>query len=170
MNRLRALVEQPVDSEVARWIVSLALLVTVGLACLVALSATGGSATRAGKEVHRAGPMVDRPAFSFPPVDRRPHHRRQDPQDRPGTAAHRRTVRELAAHRALQHVPWRGGGVSIVLVGARGGKAVLEVRAESTAAGRRGYRAFLHRFHDDGRAYRPRLVPDGARAHQGGAR
>ena len=133
MTRLRALIERPVDPEVARWVVSLALLVTIGVACLVALSATDGSVTRPGHEVDRAGPAVDRPVALSPNVDRR-HHGRQDPQDRPGTSAHRLAERELATHRALQHVPWRGEGVSISLVGARAGKAVLAVEGSALAA------------------------------------
>lgn len=165
MTRLRALMEQPVDPEVARWVVSLALLVTVGLACLVALSAAGRSATRPREEAHGAGPFVEQPPVFSLPDDRRSQPRRQDPQDRPGTAAHRRAERELVTHRALQYVPWRGDGVSISLVGARKGRAVLEVRGPDTEAARRGYREFLHRYDDDGDAYFPRFRhprrPDG---------
>jgi hypothetical protein len=84
--------------------------------------------------------------------------RRQDPQDRPGTFAHRRAGRELATHRALQHVPWRRGDVTVELVGARDGRAVLRVEAPGIATARRGYHVFLRRFHDDGRAYLPRFA------------
>jgi hypothetical protein len=83
--------------------------------------------------------------------------RRQDPQDRPGSAAARRTSRALRTHRALQHVPYRRGEVAIALVGARNGQAVLRVSAPNIAAARRGWRAYLRRYRDDGRAYLPRF-------------
>jgi hypothetical protein len=78
---------------------------------------------------------------------------RQDRQDRRGSAVHRRALAEVAAHRALQHVPYRSGGVSIELVGARWGRALLRVEAPTVGAARRSWRAFLRRFHDPGAAY-----------------
>jgi hypothetical protein len=90
---------------------------------------------------------------------RAPAH--QDPQDHPGSAAHRRATREIADHRALQHVPYRAGGVAIDLVGARGDRAVLAVRATTRAAARRGWRAFLRRYRDDGHSYFPRFRTGG---------
>jgi len=81
--------------------------------------------------------------------------RRQDRQDRPGTVAHHRAAEELAGHRALQHVPYRRAGVSIDLIGARGDRAVLGVRADTPAAARDGWLLFLRSFDDPGRAYLP---------------
>ena len=81
----------------------------------------------------------------------------QDPQDRRGSALARRSGRELASHRALQHVPYRREAVSIALVGARGTRAVLRVSAPTLTAARRSWRSFLRRYRDSGRAYLPRF-------------
>lgn len=84
---------------------------------------------------------------------------REDPQDQPGTKAAKRAARALKAHRALQHVPYRRGGVTIRLTGAlTDGKAVLTVTAVTLHQARVGYRRFLARYHDSGRAYRPRFI------------
>jgi hypothetical protein len=83
----------------------------------------------------------------------------QDPQDHPGTAAAKRAARALASHRALQHVPYRHGDVTIRLTGAlKNGKAILTVTAPTLAEAKAGYRRFLARYHDAGRAYQPRYV------------
>ena len=84
---------------------------------------------------------------------------KQDPQDRPGTAAAKRAARALKAHLALQHLPYQHGDVTITLTGAlRDGKAVLTVIAPTLAQAKVGYRRFLARYHDAGRAYRPRFI------------
>ncbi len=169
IERLRALLERPLDPRLARAIVVLAAAVTLGFAALGLLAGGGSSRApathpRASGSGGAAWPSAARSArgSSLPraTVTRPP---RQDPQDRPGSAAQRRAQRALATHRALQHVPYRHGGISIDLVGARGDRAVLEVRAESIAAAHRGWRAFLRRYRDDGRAYLPRFRAGGAR-------
>ena len=60
------------------------------------------------------------PALEPPPEAPRRAELRQDPQDVRGSAAARRAARALRSHRALQHVPYRGGEVRIALVGAEG--------------------------------------------------
>lgn len=83
----------------------------------------------------------------------------QDPQDRPGTAAAKRAAQALASHRALQHVPYRHGDVTIRLTAAvKNGKAILTVTAPTPAEAKAGYRRFLARYHDTGRAYRARFI------------
>jgi hypothetical protein len=79
----------------------------------------------------------------------------QDPQDRSGTSAARAARRELRSHRALQHIPYRDDGVSIDLVGAKDGLALLRVNGGDFAAARRGWRRFLDRYDDEGQGYRP---------------
>lgn len=159
VERLRALLERPLHPSVSRAILVLASAVSTGFA-LVAL--VGGLGDRPGAGPHAAGgnrpastSVVDHAAAAFPPG--RGQIARQDGQDRPGTEAHRRAAREVASHRALQHVPYRAGAVSIGLVGVERGKAVLRVKAPTVAAARGAWRAFLHRFHDPGTAYAPRL-------------
>ena len=92
----------------------------------------------------------------------------QDPQDHRGTKAAKRAARALASHRALQHVPYRHGAVTIRLTGAlKNGKAVLTVTAPTLREARAGYRRFLKRYHDAGRAYRPRFVARKKAARRG---
>jgi hypothetical protein len=80
----------------------------------------------------------------------------QDPQDRRGSPAAKRAARALASHRALQHIPYRHGPVSITLTGALpDGKAILIVTAPTLREARAGWRRFLARYHDNGRAYQP---------------
>jgi hypothetical protein len=168
VRRLRALAGRPVDPEVARAVVVLALALAVGLAGLVGLSAGGGGdagSARPAPASMSATPTTVRPSSTPSPVISGAHRRRQDPQDRPGTAAHRRAMHELASHRALQHVPWHRQEVAISLIGARRGKAVLAVVGPTLAADRRGRREFLRRYRDDGRSYlfRLRLAKGGRR-------
>jgi hypothetical protein len=160
---------------VSRAIVVTAFAVTFGLGCVVALGVGAHPGSVPGPDgPHAPGtppaPASSRPAEAGTQADPAAIARRQDPQDRSGTAAHRRAGREIATHRALQHVPWHRGGVSIRLVGAAGGKAVLEVEGPDIAADRLGWRAFLRRFHDDGRSYVVRLLVDPVRAHPRGGR
>jgi hypothetical protein len=150
----------------ARAALVVGLAVTVGFCLLVGLGTIERQgAAPAGADRIAAGPPT--PVSSGPAVESAPGARaagavprtrpRQDPQDRPGTVAHRRAVVELASHRALQHVPWRSGGVAIGLVGADGRRAVLLVSGPDLAAARRGYRRFLRRYDDRGRSYLPRF-------------
>jgi hypothetical protein len=165
IGRFRAPAERPLDPAIGRLVVVLGGAVCVGFAVLVGFGPAGPGATDSPRPTarppHASVPAdatsprrslgLDRPSRS---VKDRPA---QDPQDQTGSPAARRADRELAAHRALQHIPYRHGVVSISLVGARGSKAILAVRAASVAAARRAYRAFLRRFGDDGGAYLPRF-------------
>lgn len=168
-RRLRDLAERPHDPRVGRSVALLVGAVCIGFAVLVGLGLTGPGATGPARPIarpHAVSRAAVRPAVPFhhgAPVRRAGSRFPQDPQDRSGSPAARRADRELAAHRALQHVPWRHRGVSIDLVGAGGSKAVLAVRAAGVAEARRGYQAFLRRFHDDGRAYLPRFRARGDR-------
>lgn len=167
VERLRDLLEHPLDPRLAKAIVVLACGVTLGFAVVVVLA-------RPASERPTADGTISSPRasgrFSSSPAEAMPAPRRsegapvrQDPQDRPGTAAHRRAAREIASHRALQHVPYRAGTVAIELVGARRDKAVLRVEAPTARAARHGWRRFLRRFDDSGRDYVPRLEVGGKR-------
>jgi hypothetical protein len=162
VDRLRALLEDPHDPAVARVVVFLACTVTLGLTIVVGLGGVGRSDQVPRPLVRQTSVAASSSRPTPAPAERSAvAHRtepRQDPQDRPGSAAQRRAERELASHRALQHVPWHGDGVSIRLVGARGDRAVLVVRGASLAADRRGWRVFLDRWKDDGHSYLPRLA------------
>lgn len=166
MKRLRTLLDRPLDPAVGRAVLVLAGAVCVGFAAVVWLGAMGPDATI-------STPPATRSSLAQAPSGTGPAHRPafeagsrvaartgppQDPQDRPGTGAHRRADRELVSHRALQHVPWHRDGVTISLVGARDAKAVLEVRAATAGLARRGYRDFLRSSRDDGEAYLVRIV------------
>jgi hypothetical protein len=135
----------------------LALAVGVGFAIVVAATgvdrnpAIGRAPTRSTSATNRAPSVRARGPSNMPPQDP------QDPQDRPGSAAHRRAAAELADHRALQHVPFEGPRVSITLIGARGGRAVLQVHATTRGEARHGWQNFLRRFRDRGDAYIPRF-------------
>lgn len=166
-ERLRALLERPLDPRHARAIVLLACAVMLGFAVVAVLGRPAAEhpapvrAIPTGRApaypTTQASPTVASPSRgAVPPAP-------QDPQDHPGTAAHRRAAREIADHRALQHVPYRAGRVAIDLVGARGTRAVLAVRAATRAAARRGWHIFLRRFDDAGTAYLPRFEPTGGR-------
>lgn len=163
-DRLRAFLERPLDPSVARAAVVLATAVFAGFATVIAL-ATGGPAPAARHEravPHRAARTASAPERAADHPDglrsSSPPGRRQDPQDEAGSAAARRAARELRAHRALQHVPYRRGELVITLVGARRGRAVLRVTAPSLLAAREGWRRFLRRYRDRGDAYRVRFA------------
>ncbi|MBN9621952.1 MAG: hypothetical protein J0H06_03205 [Actinobacteria bacterium] len=174
-ERLRALLERPLEPALARAVVALALAASTGFAVLVLLGAVGRDAPPPSTP---AAARVDRPSSPAVPVGPRSTsgghaaakgrgHRvaGQDRQDHPGTEAYRRALRESARHRALQHVPYHRGAVTITLVGARGPRAILSVAAPTVALAHRGYRRFLHRFRDPGVAYLPRfLAPSGSEA------
>lgn len=170
VERLRALLERPLDPSPRRAVLVLACALTAAFAALVALGAIGPGTS--GSPPSRTGQPASSAAAT--PIASAPRPRaagggtaaappEQDPQDRPASAAAHRAERELATHRALQHVPYRRGGVAIELIGARGGRAVLEVRAASAAAARAGWHRFLRRFHDPGRSYEPIFEVSGGR-------
>ncbi len=161
--RLRTLRDRPLDPGIARALVVLAGAVCVGFAVLVGLGQLTPLASAPTRPVSPR-PSAVRPASiarpsaggaSAPARVPRTYRPAQDPQDRPGTSAAARARHELTSHRALQHLPWNRAGLSVEMVGARAGKAVLEVRADTIAEARRGYRRFLRRLDDPGRAYLP---------------
>lgn len=158
-DRLRALLDRPLDPATGRAILALATAVFLGFAALVAIGVAGhATAPRpAGKPPRSSTPAAPAPAPAERDRDPAPRERRQDPQDRRGSSAARRAAGTLRAHRALQHVPYRRSGLAIELVGARGGRAVLRVRAASASAARQGWRRFLHRYRDSGHSYIPRF-------------
>jgi hypothetical protein len=164
VDRLRALLDRPLDPSAARAILVLASAILVGLAALFVLAAS---------EPDRPTSQEVRPAAASPsaPVeavedeaaeDRLPTHR-QDPQDRRGSAAARRAAHALRSHRALQHVPYRDGEVTVALAGAKGSRAVLRVSASTVPAARKGWHRFLSRYRDSGRAYVPIFRVTGGR-------
>jgi hypothetical protein len=159
VDRLRNLAERPLDRRVARAVLILGLAVSVGVGLLVGLAAVeGGDGSGAGGTrgaVNQMRSRIESPAAV--PTKAPPRPPEQDPQDRRGSAARRRATAELGSHRALQHVPYRHGGLSIVLAGAQGSRAVLRVTAPTSVAARTGWRDFLRRFHDRGSAYLPRF-------------
>lgn len=167
VDRLRVLLEEPLDPRVGRAIVVLASAILLGLAALFVLAAREpdpatppakmrtSSAPSSLPGAPPAGTSESEPAETHPP------RHRQDPQDQRGSLAARRAARALRSHRALQHVPHRDGRLAIALVGARGDRAVLAVSAPTIRAARRGWRAFLRRYRDSGRAYLTRFEATG---------
>jgi hypothetical protein len=155
VDRLRVLLEEPLDAAVGRAVVALASAIVLGLAALFVLAArepgTRAEAPATPRSTSAQAPVELEPA----PVEETAPRRRQDPQDQKGSPAARRAARALASHRALQHVPYRSGGLAVELVGARGHRAVLRVSAETARAARRGWGRFLRRYGDSGRAYIP---------------
>jgi hypothetical protein len=162
-RRLRTLAERPLGQATGRIVVLLGGAVCVGFAVLVGLGLLGpaGAGSPTGGHYEAPSPAAARSSLAAGSRSsdgtRVPARPAQDPQDRPGSTAARRARRELASHRALQHLPYRHGGVSISLVGARGARAVLRVAAATVPSARHGWRSFLRRFRDDGRSYLPRF-------------
>lgn len=156
-ERLRALLEQPLDPRAARAATVLAAAILIGFATVDVLCTSSGVRPLVSRSFETPT-VVPAPtptaAGALPTAPRRPTARpRQDPQDNPGSDDATRARRELATHRALQHVPYRKGAVRIALVGASGSRALLQVEAPSRAAARRGWRVFLRRYRDTGGAY-----------------
>lgn len=150
LERFRALLERPLAPAAGQAVVTCAAAVFLGLGVLATVGHLDGG-ERPALEAPAAAPSpTDVPAPAAVPV---PVHRRQDPQDVPGSEAAQRAAAALRERRGLQHVPYRRGELTIELVGARGGKAVLRVSAPDVAAARRGWQEFLRRYRDDGRAY-----------------
>lgn len=159
VDRLRALLDHPLDPNAARAILVLASAIFLGVAVLFVLAGSDPVPTIS----QEARPPAASSPAPIAPVEEvedeaagyRPPARRQDPQDVKGSAAARRASRALRSHRALQHVPYREGEVTIALAGAQGSRAVLRVSAPTVPAARRGWRRFRRRFRDAGRAYAP---------------
>jgi hypothetical protein len=161
VDRLRALLEEPLDPRAGRAVLVLASAILLGLASLFILAARepDGGDPRANAQAPAAVPSA--PA-SLPTGDveqeraeSHPTHRRQDPQDLEGSPAARRAARALRSHRALQHVPYRSDGLTVELIGARGHRAVLCISAETVRSARQGWHRFLRRYRDSGRTYIP---------------
>jgi hypothetical protein len=159
VDRLRVLLDRPLDPRAGRGIVVLATAISFGFSALVVLAGTAEQGSRSVSAfdrgtapVHPASDSLPAEAPPFPPQET---HHRQDPQDDWGSAAGRRAENALRSHRALQHVPFHGVGIAVALAGARHGRAVLVVSAPTVASARRGWRKFLRRFGDGGDAYVP---------------
>lgn len=164
IDRLRVLLEEPVSPRAGRAVLVLASAILLGLASLFVLAAR--EPDRAGPQGEAQAPAAAPSVPAAPPTgdvegepfESRPPQRRQDPQDEEGSPAARRAARALRSHRALQHVPYRSGELQVELVGARGHRAVLRVSAGTVRAARRGWRRFLGRYGDAGKAYVPIFI------------
>jgi len=172
IDRLRFLFDRPLDPLAARAVVVFASAILVGFATLFVLgtgesgrSAATPDVTAVAPRSQPARPLAATTPEAAPTAPRTSRRRRQDPQDEKGSAAARRAAKALRSHRALQHVPYRCGPLTVRLVGAHGTRAVLAVSAPTIAAARRGWRAFLRRYQDDGRSYVPRFQARGG--HRG---
>jgi hypothetical protein len=159
IDRLRFLLDRPLDPRVARAVVAFATAILLGFAVLFVLG-TSGSSRPAASGRRAVQPQSLRSfgavqAEASPAVSQASRRRRQDPQDEKRSAAGRRATKILRSHRALQHVPYRSGPLTVRLVGARGDRAVLAVSAPTIAAARKGWRRFLRRYGDDGHSYAP---------------
>jgi hypothetical protein len=158
VDRLRTLLEEPLDPRLGRAVVVFASAILLGLAALFILAARQPETSIRAEEPPTArstsGPA---PADLAPAPTPEPSAapRRQDPQDRAGSVAARRAARALASHRALQHVPHRSDKLKVELVGVRGSRALLRVSAGTVEDARAGWRRFLRRYRDSGRAYVP---------------
>lgn len=174
IDRLRFLLDRPLDPVPARAVVVFATAVLVGFVVVFVLGvASSDSQAPAGPEAVAAqshpgrsfGDVEVEAAPAAPPTSRRPG---QDPQDEKGSPAAGRAAKAIRSHRALQHVPYRSARFSVDLIGAHGGRAVLAVRAPTISAARRGWRGFLRRYRDGGRAYLPRFEAAAKAAGGGG--
>jgi hypothetical protein len=163
VDRLRALLDRPLNPRAGRAIVVLATAISLGFAVVTVLAGTAERSPRSTSVVvpgmaqvypapdSRAGEL----SVEEPPSSPREAHHRQDPQDNRASAAGRRAESALQSHRALQHVPFHGVGITVALAGARHGRAVLVVSAPTVGSAHRGWRKFLRRFGDTGSAYLP---------------
>jgi hypothetical protein len=170
IDRLRFLLDRPLDPLAARAVVVSATAILLGFGALFVLGAS--DSTRPGAAGGRAVAAPPRPGRSFaapqsvapsPQTSRASRRRRQDPQDEKGSDAADRAAKAMRSHRALQHVPYRSGHLGVRLIGARDERAVLVISAPTIAAARRGWRRFLRHYRDSGRAYLPRFEAIGAR-------
>jgi hypothetical protein len=152
-DRLRALLDHPLDASAARAILVLASAILVGFTAVLVLGASQPERPTSPESRSAEPPPPASTTAVKPPKSPPPAQLRQDPQDVRGSAAARRAARALRTHRAIQHVPFRRDKVTISLVGAKGSRAVLRVSARSIKQARRGWRRFLRRYRDSGRAY-----------------
>lgn len=165
IDRPRALLDRPLDPSAARAILVFASAILVGFAALFVLAA--GQPDQPTSPGHPSGaaapprPVLPTQAVEGNSPEGHAAPRRQDPQDVEGSLAARRADRALRLHRAIQHLPYRRGELAITLAGARGNRAVLRVSAPNLRAARRGWVAFLRRYHDPGKAYIARFVTHG---------
>ncbi len=172
VDRLRALLDRPLDPSAGRAILALASAILLGLAALFILA--GDEPDR--PTTHGVRPAAASPSVPATPVEevegdrteRRSLTPRQDPQDIEGTAAARRAEAALRSHRALQHVPYRDGELTVALTGAWGSRAVLRVSAPTIRDARRGWHRFLRRYRDSGRIYVPVFKAAGDGRPRGG--
>jgi len=162
LDRFLAFLDSPLDPRAGRAMLALAAAILLGFAILFVLGAGGSERTRASRESAPVG--AGRPLGHLPPppvagdvyrAKREKHVRRQDPQDERGSPAAGRAARALRSRRVLQQVPYRTAALTVLLIGARGGRAVLRVSAATVRAARKGWRRFLRRYDDVGRAYLP---------------
>lgn len=162
IDRLRVLLDRPLDPSAARAILNFASAILVGFAALFVLAAgEPDQPTSPGHPSMAAAPpspVLPTQTVEGNPAEDQAALRRQDPQDVEGSLAARRADRALRSHRAIQHLPYRRGELAITLAGARGDRALLRVSAPNLRAARRGWKAFLRRFNDDGKAYIARFV------------
>ncbi|HET7177368.1 MAG TPA: hypothetical protein VFI63_01635 [Solirubrobacterales bacterium] len=162
VERLRFLLERPLDPLAARAVAVLATAILLGFVAVCVLGSGESRLPARPREQTAPQPAPPSPRpIEHTKAPRPPHPRRQDPQDEKGSAAAVRAARTLRSHRALQHVPFRRARLSVRLVGARGGRAVLAVSAPTISAARQGWRRFLRRYGDDGRAYLTRFEATG---------
>jgi hypothetical protein len=160
IDRLRFLLDRPLDPPAARALVVFATATLLGFAALFVLVGIETEGPTSHEARSAVSPSV--PAAPIQEVESEsPARRPQDPQDVKGSVAARQAARDLRSHRALQHIPYRRGELAITLVGARGDRAVLRVSASSLPQARRGWRAFIRRYHDRGEAYIARFVARG---------
>ena len=167
-ERLRAFLDRPLDPRAGLAILVLASAILLGFAVLFVLGASESDPPPAARQQavaarprqgasDGAGVLEAR----SPAPRRVPGRRRQDPQDEKASLAAERAAKAMRSHRALQHIPYRSALLSVRLIGARGGRAVLAVSAPTLSAARQGWRVFLGRYRDDGRAYLPRFEATG---------
>lgn len=169
IDRLRFLLDRPLDPLAARAVVVFATAIVLGFGALVVLAASESSRSAATDQQGVAA--QPRPGYSIgtlqveaaPPAPTVSRRRRQDPQDEKGSPASGRAAMALRSHRALQHVPYLHDRLSVRLIGARGGRAVLAVSAPTTSAARGGWRQFLQRYRDSGSSYVPVFQMAGGR-------
>jgi hypothetical protein len=166
IDRLRFLLDRPLDPLVARTVVVFASAILLGFAALFVLG-TSETGRPAASGLRATQPQPVRSFGAVPPeaalpAPRESRQRPQDPQDKKGSPAASSAAKALRSHRALQHVPYRRGRLTVRLAGARGTRAVLAVSAPTISAARRGWRGFLRRYRDSGRSYIPRFSRIGA--------
>lgn len=173
MDRLRFLLNRPLDPLAVRAVVILTTAILLGFTAVFVLDtresgpAVAPSAQGLSAQPQSGQPFGRAPVHAPPPLQAPSSRRRQDPQDDKGSPAGRRATRALQSHRALQHVPYHRGVLSIALTGVRGGRAVLRVSAPTAADARRGWLRFLRRYGDMGRAYAPRFDVSGSSGEPG---